>query len=104
MNGGAILAGADIADRHRPFARSAPRGPRVTCVGYPHSRDHRMSPTRRHGLKGQVCADGGCTFPLRRHGYGAAAPFRHAGGMLAWSRRSTVTSLRRAGGEKVALA
>ena len=57
---------------------------RVTGVGYPQLSAIIECTDAAHGLKGQVCADGGCTVPGDvAKAYGAGAEFVMLGGMLA---------------------
>ena len=57
---------------------------RVTGVGYPQLSAIIECADAAHGLKGQVCADGGCTAPGDvAKAFGAGADFVMLGGMLA---------------------
>ena len=78
-----ILAGADIVKIGiGPGSVCTTR--RVTGVGYPQLSAIIECADAAHGLRGQVCADGGCTVPgdLAK-AYGAGADFVMLGGMLA---------------------
>ena len=56
----------------------------MTGVGYPQLSAIIECADAAHGLKGQVCADGGCTVPGDvAKAYGAGADFVMLGGMLA---------------------
>ncbi len=78
-----ILAGADIVKLGiGPGSVCTTR--RVTGVGYPQLSAIIECADAAHGLKGQVCADGGCTVPGDvAKAYGAGADFVMLGGMLA---------------------
>ncbi len=78
-----ILAGADIVKIGiGPGSVCTTR--RVTGVGYPQLSAIIECADAAHGLKGQVCADGGCTVPGDvAKAYGAGADFVMLGGMLA---------------------
>ena len=78
-----ILAGADIVKIGiGPGSVCTTR--RVTGVGYPQLSAIIECADAAHGLKGQVCADGGCTGPGDvAKAYGAGADFVMLGGMLA---------------------
>ena len=78
-----ILAGADIVKIGiGPGSVCTTR--RVTGVGYPQLSAIIECADAAHGLKGQVCADGGCTAPGDvAKAYGAGADFVMLGGMLA---------------------
>jgi GMP reductase len=78
-----ILAGADIVKIGiGPGSVCTTR--RVTGVGYPQLSAIIECADAAHGLKGQVCADGGCTSPGDiAKAYGAGADFVMLGGMLA---------------------
>jgi GMP reductase len=57
---------------------------KMTGVGYPQLSAILECADAAHGLKGQVCADGGCTVPGDiSKAYGAGADFVMLGGMLA---------------------
>ncbi len=78
-----ILAGADIVKIGiGPGSVCSTR--KVTGVGYPQLSAIIECADAAHGLKGQVCADGGCTVPGDvAKAYGAGADFVMLGGMLA---------------------
>src|ERR1700739_4472564 len=78
-----ILAGADIVKIGiGPGSVCTTR--RVTGVGYPQLSAIIECADAAHGLKGQVCADGGCIVPGDiAKAYGAGADFVMLGGMLA---------------------
>ena len=78
-----ILAGADIVKIGiGPGSVCTTR--RVTGVGYPQLSAIIDCADAAHGLKGQVCADGGCTVPGDiAKAFGAGADFVMLGGMLA---------------------
>jgi GMP reductase len=78
-----VLAGADIVKVGiGPGSVCTTR--RVTGVGYPQLSAIIECADAAHGLKGQVCADGGCTSPGDvAKAYGAGADFVMLGGMLA---------------------
>ena len=78
-----ILAGADIVKVGiGPGSVCTTR--RVTGVGYPQLSAIIECADAAHGLKGQVCADGGCTVPGDvAKAYGGGADFVMLGGMLA---------------------
>jgi GMP reductase len=78
-----ILAGADIVKIGiGPGSVCTTR--RVTGVGYPQLSAIIECADAAHGLKGQVCADGGCTAPGDvAKAFGAGADFVMLGGMLA---------------------
>ena len=78
-----ILAGADIVKIGiGPGSVCTTR--RVTGVGYPQLSAIIECADAAHGLKGQVCADGGCTVPGDvAKAFGAGAEFVMLGGMLA---------------------
>jgi len=78
-----ILAGADIVKIGiGPGSVCTTR--RVTGVGYPQLSAIIECADAAHGLKGQVCADGGCTGPGDvAKAFGAGADFVMLGGMLA---------------------
>jgi GMP reductase len=78
-----ILAGADIVKIGiGPGSVCTTR--RVTGVGYPQLSAIIECADAAHGLKGLVCADGGCTAPGDvAKAYGAGADFVMLGGMLA---------------------
>jgi len=78
-----ILAGADIVKIGiGPGSVCTTR--RVTGVGYPQLSAIIEGADAAHGLKGQVCADGGCTVPGDvAKAFGAGADFVMLGGMLA---------------------
>jgi GMP reductase len=78
-----VLAGADIVKIGiGPGSVCTTR--RVTGVGYPQLSAIIECADAAHGLKGQVCADGGCTAPGDvAKAYGAGADFVMLGGMLA---------------------
>ena len=78
-----VLAGADIVKIGiGPGSVCTTR--RVTGVGYPQLSAIIECADAAHGLKGQVCADGGCTVPGDvAKAYGAGADFVMLGGMLA---------------------
>ena len=77
-----ILAGADIVKIGiGPGSVCTTR--RVTGVGYPQLSAIIECADAAHGLKGLVCADGGCTVPGDvAKAYGAGADFVMLGGML----------------------
>jgi GMP reductase len=78
-----LLAGADIIKVGiGPGSVCTTR--KVTGVGYPQLSAIVECADAAHGLKGQVCADGGCTVPgdLSK-AFGAGADFVMLGGMLA---------------------
>lgn len=78
-----LLAGADIIKVGiGPGSVCTTR--KVTGVGYPQLSAIVECADAAHGLKGQVCADGGCTVPgdLSK-AFGAGADFIMLGGMLA---------------------
>ena len=78
-----ILAGADI-DTLGIGPGSVCTTRRVTGVGYPQLSAIIECADAAHGLKGLVCADGGCTVPGDiAKAYGAGADFVMLGGMLA---------------------
>src|SRR5574337_95522 len=81
--GTVILAGADIVKIGiGPGSVCTTR--RVTGVGYPQLSAIIEGADAAHGLKGQVCADGGCTVPGDvAKAFGAGADFVMLGGMLA---------------------
>jgi GMP reductase len=83
MSEALILAGADIVKIGiGPGSVCTTR--RVTGVGYPQLSAIIECADAAHGLKGQVCADGGCTSPGDvAKAYGAGADFVMLGGMLA---------------------
>jgi GMP reductase len=78
-----VLAGADIVKVGiGPGSVCTTR--KVTGVGYPQLSAIIECADAAHGLKGQVCADGGCTAPGDvAKAYGAGADFVMLGGMLA---------------------
>ena len=78
-----ILAGADaVKIGIGPGSVCTTR--RVTGVGYPQLSAIIECADAAHGLKGQVCADGGCTAPGDvAKAFGAGADFVMLGGMLA---------------------
>ena len=78
-----VLAGADIVKIGiGPGSVCTTR--RVTGVGYPQLSAIIECADAAHGLKGLVCADGGCTVPGDiAKAYGAGADFVMLGGMLA---------------------
>jgi GMP reductase len=78
-----VLAGADIVKIGiGPGSVCTTR--KVTGVGYPQLSAIIECADAAHGLKGQVCADGGCTVPGDvAKAYGAGADFVMLGGMLA---------------------
>jgi GMP reductase len=78
-----ILAGADIVKIGiGPGSVCTTRN--VTGVGYPQLSAIIECADAAHGLKGQVCADGGCTVPGDiAKAFGAGADFVMLGGMLA---------------------
>jgi GMP reductase len=78
-----VLAGADIVKIGiGPGSVCTTR--KVTGVGYPQLSAIIECADAAHGLKGQVCADGGCTAPGDvAKAYGAGADFVMLGGMLA---------------------
>jgi GMP reductase len=78
-----LLAGADIIKVGiGPGSVCTTR--RVTGVGYPQLSAIIECADAAHGLKGQVCADGGCTGPGDvAKAFGAGADFVMLGGMLA---------------------
>ena len=78
-----ILAGADIVKIGiGPGSVCTTR--RVTGVGYPQLSAIIECADAAHGLKGQVCADGGCASPGDiAKAFGAGADFVMLGGMLA---------------------
>jgi GMP reductase len=78
-----ILAGADIVKIGiGPGSVCTTR--RVTGVGYPQLSAIIECADAAHGLKAQVCADGGCTAPGDvAKAFGAGADFVMLGGMLA---------------------
>src|ERR1700761_8050402 len=78
-----VLAGADIVKIGiGPGSVCTTRN--VTGVGYPQLSAIIECADAAHGLKGQVCADGGCTVPGDiAKAYGAGADFVMLGGMLA---------------------
>ncbi|RBP16818.1 GMP reductase [Roseiarcus fermentans] len=78
-----IIAGADIVKIGiGPGSVCTTR--RVTGVGYPQLSAIIECADAAHGLKGLVCADGGCTVPGDiAKAYGAGADFVMLGGMLA---------------------
>ena len=78
-----ILAGADIVKIGiGPGSVCTTR--RVTGVGYPQLSAIIECADAAHGLRGQVCADGGCNVPGDiAKAYGAGADFVMLGGMLA---------------------
>ena len=78
-----IIAGADIVKIGiGPGSVCTTR--RVTGVGYPQLSAISECADAAHGLKGLVCADGGCTVPGDiAKAYGAGADFVMLGGMLA---------------------
>ena len=77
-----ILAGADVVKIGiGPGSVCTTR--RVTGVGYPQLSAIIECADAAHGLKGLVCADGGCTVPGDvAKAYGAGADFVMLGGML----------------------
>jgi GMP reductase len=78
-----VLAGADIVKVGiGPGSVCTTR--KVTGVGYPQLSAIIECADAAHGLKGQVCADGGCTVPGDvAKAFGAGADFVMLGGMLA---------------------
>jgi len=78
-----VLAGADIVKVGiGPGSVCTTR--KMTGVGYPQLSAILECADAAHGLKGQVCADGGCTVPGDvAKAYGAGADFVMLGGMLA---------------------
>jgi GMP reductase len=78
-----ILAGADVVKIGiGPGSVCTTR--RVTGVGYPQLSAIIECADAAHGLKGQVCADGGCSAPGDvAKAFGAGADFVMLGGMLA---------------------
>ena len=78
-----LLAGADIVKVGiGPGSVCTTR--KMTGVGYPQLSAIIECADAAHGLKGQVCADGGCTVPGDiAKAYGAGADFVMLGGMLA---------------------
>jgi GMP reductase len=78
-----LLAGADVIKVGiGPGSVCTTR--KVTGVGYPQLSAIIECADAAHGLKGQVCADGGCTVPGDvSKAYGAGADFVMLGGMLA---------------------
>jgi GMP reductase len=78
-----LLAGADIVKVGiGPGSVCTTR--RVTGVGYPQLSAIIECADAAHGLKGQVCSDGGCTVPGDvAKAYGGGADFVMLGGMLA---------------------
>jgi GMP reductase len=78
-----VLAGADIVKVGiGPGSVCTTR--KMTGVGYPQLSAVIECADAAHGLKGQVCADGGCTVPGDvAKAYGAGADFVMLGGMLA---------------------
>jgi GMP reductase len=78
-----VLAGADIVKIGiGPGSVCTTR--KVTGVGYPQLSAIIECADAAHGLKGQVCADGGCAAPGDvAKAYGAGADFVMLGGMLA---------------------
>ncbi len=78
-----VIAGADIVKIGiGPGSVCTTR--RVTGVGYPQLSAIIECADAAHGLKGWVCADGGCTVPGDiAKAYGAGADFVMLGGMLA---------------------
>ena len=99
-----ILAGADIVKIGiGPGSVCTTR--RVTGVGYPQLSAIIECADAAHGLKGQVCADGGCTVPGDvAKAYGAGADFVMLGGMLAGHDECDGEILyEERGGEKVAV-
>lgn len=78
-----LLAGADIVKVGiGPGSVCTTR--KVTGVGYPQLSAIIECADAAHGLKGQVCADGGCTSPGDvSKAFGAGADFVMLGGMLA---------------------
>ena len=89
-----ILAGADIVKIGiGPGSVCTTR--RVTGVGYPQLSAIIECADAAHGLKGLVCADGGCTVPGDvAKAYGAGADFVMLGGMLAAMRMRRRNPLR----------
>jgi GMP reductase len=78
-----ILAGADIV-RAGIGSGSVCTTRRMTGVGYPQLSAVIECADAAHGLKGHVCADGGCTVPGDiAKAFGAGADFVMLGGMLA---------------------
>jgi GMP reductase len=77
-----VLAGADIVKVGiGPGSVCTTR--KMTGVGYPQLSAIIECADAAHGLKGQVCADGGCTVPGDiAKAYGAGADFVMLGGML----------------------
>jgi GMP reductase len=78
-----VLAGADVVKIGiGPGSVCTTR--KVTGVGYPQLSAIIECADAAHGLKGQVCADGGCASPGDiAKAYGAGADFVMLGGMLA---------------------
>jgi GMP reductase len=78
-----VLGGADIVKVGiGPGSVCTTR--KMTGVGYPQLSAIIECADAAHGLKGQVCADGGCTVPGDvAKAYGAGADFVMLGGMLA---------------------
>jgi GMP reductase len=78
-----VLAGADIVKVGiGPGSVCTTR--KMTGVGYPQLSAVIECADAAHGLKGQVCADGGCTVPGDiAKAYGGGADFVMLGGMLA---------------------
>ena len=78
-----LLAGADIVKVGiGPGSVCTTR--KMTGVGYPQLSAVIECADAAHGLKGQVCSDGGCTVPGDiAKAYGAGADFVMLGGMLA---------------------
>jgi GMP reductase len=78
-----VLAGADIVKVGiGPGSVCTTR--KMTGVGYPQLSAIIECADAAHGLKGQVCGDGGCTVPGDvAKAYGAGADFVMLGGMLA---------------------
>lgn len=78
-----VLAGTDIVKVGiGPGSVCTTR--KMTGVGYPQLSAIIECADAAHGLKGQVCADGGCTVPGDvSKAYGAGADFVMLGGMLA---------------------
>jgi GMP reductase len=78
-----VLAGADIVKVGiGPGSVCTTR--KMTGVGYPQLSAIIECADAAHGLKGQVCADGGCTVPGDvAKAYGAGADFVMLGGMFA---------------------
>ena len=99
-----ILAGADIVKIGiGPGSVCTTR--RVTGVGYPQLSAIIECADAAHGLKGQVCADGGCTSPGDvAKAYAAGADFVMLGGMLAGHDECAgEVRYEERGGEKVAV-